>query len=134
MLHYFLLQHGHTALHVTALQSEPCHVPDLMAAGIDPNVKDNLGFTARDLARGQEKWLDLFSKYEPGLRAAIQSRDMEKIEYLLGCWSACHLAVVRAHSAYQIFCCLDGLLVGFSRMEKIADILQQVSHFTTSSQ
>ena len=91
-------QHGHTALHVTALQSEPCHVPDLMAAGIDPNVKDKLGFTARDLARGQEKWLELYGKYVPGLRAAIRCRDEEKIDYLLRCWSACHLIVVRLTS------------------------------------
>ena len=57
-------QHGHTALHVTALPREPCHVPDLMAAGIDASLTDGTGRTALQLASGQSHWIDLYSKYE----------------------------------------------------------------------
>ena len=37
------LQHGNTALHVTALQREACHVGDLMTCGVDPAIKNKVG-------------------------------------------------------------------------------------------
>ena len=63
----FSSKYGHTALHITALQKEPCHVPDLMAAGINPDLKDFSGRSALQLAKNQTKWIDLYNKYEVGL-------------------------------------------------------------------
>jgi len=36
------LQFGNTALHVTALHSECCNVPDLMQCGINPYIENKV--------------------------------------------------------------------------------------------
>ena len=42
--HIFVIifQHGNTALHVTALQREACHVGDLMTCGVDPAIRNKV--------------------------------------------------------------------------------------------
>ncbi|XP_059144162.1 putative ankyrin repeat protein RF_0381 isoform X2 [Physella acuta] len=57
-------RHGNTALHVTALQNECCHVGDLLAAGINPNIKN-----------------------KPGIFEAVSSHDVDAVLHLLHCWS-----------------------------------------------
>ena len=39
---FYLIQDGNTPLHVAALHCECCHVPDLMACGVDPYIKNKV--------------------------------------------------------------------------------------------
>ncbi|CAG5116102.1 unnamed protein product [Candidula unifasciata] len=80
-------RHGNTALHVTALHHECCHVGDLLSAGIDPTIRNNDGKTAAELHTRNKFWKSIYDKYQPGIFEAVASHDIDKVLYLLHCWS-----------------------------------------------
>ncbi|KAI0208406.1 hypothetical protein LSAT2_006944 [Lamellibrachia satsuma] len=92
---------GNTALHVTALHRECCNVPTLMACYVNPLLKNKFGKTAKDIAKDNKYWLNLHKMCEPGLRRAIETHDLSKLEDLFHCWPALHLIVVDGKNARQ---------------------------------
>ncbi|KAH3770862.1 hypothetical protein DPMN_172159, partial [Dreissena polymorpha] len=89
-------RHGNTALHVTALQRESCHVADLMMCGIDPAIKNNDGKRADQLGTQNKYWHMIIERYKrlfgpnykegPGIFQAVKEHDIPKIKQLLRCW------------------------------------------------
>ncbi|GFS24287.1 ankyrin-1-like [Elysia marginata] len=80
-------RHGNTALHVTALQNDCSHVGDLLAAGIDPTIKNKMGQTAAEIETTNRFWKTVYDKYQPGIFQAVEDHDVERVLYLLHCWT-----------------------------------------------
>ncbi|XP_052229488.1 uncharacterized protein LOC127843770 isoform X3 [Dreissena polymorpha] len=100
-------RHGNTALHVTALQRESCHVADLMMCGIDPAIKNNDGKRADQLGTQNKYWHMIIERYKrlfgpnykegPGIFQAVKEHDIPKIKQLLRCW-------IRVDCKYDMIC------------------------------
>lgn len=82
------LVRGRTALHIAVDRSRVQIVRMLFSKGADPDLKDEEGLSARDLAVGKPEIEAIFSpevgeKLRAELIQAIQVEDKEKVSYLL---------------------------------------------------